>query len=314
MSEIKLKVENYIAQGKANGRSQASIAKELGISTSALSQYLQDKYPGNVEAIENKARELFEILEKAAAVTKAPKYVDTSISHEVYAVINYCHFNRCIGFVIGDAGIGKTKAALKYTSDKSETIYITATKACKSLKDIYRMIARKLKISENRNMLDLQFDIRSKLDGSNKIIIIDEAQHLTLAAIDGIRYFNDAIESEDDEMAQSQPVGIVFIGNHELNSKMLGRNEQSYDQVFSRIQMKRFLCTSHVQVDDIKKLFPELVEKNMDKEIKLLHAISQSRWGVRGAVKIFQNASNNADITYDGLLRMTKVTGISISG
>lgn len=307
---IKVKIEQYIAVKK----SQASVAKELGISTSALSQYLKGTYPGSIETIENKARELFEILEKASTIVKSPKYVDTSISHEVYGVISYCHVNKCIGFAIGDAGIGKTKAALKYASDKSETIYITATKACKSLKDIYRMIARKLKISENRNMLDLQFDIRAKLDGSNKIIIIDEAQHLTLSAIDGIRYFNDTIESDDDEMEKPQPVGIVFIGNHEINSKMLGRHEQSYDQVFSRIQMKRFLFTSNVLIEDIKMLFPILVEKKMEKEIKLLHGIAQSRWGVRGAVKIFQNAYNNSDITYNGLLKMTKMTGISIVG
>lgn len=305
MSQIREMLVNYI---KESGKSQSKVSQEIGISVTMLNQYLSGKYP-NPEAVETKAEEFFILQKMASNIAKAPDYVDTSISSEVYAIINYCHINRCIGAVIGDAGIGKTKGALKYASDYSETILITASKACKSLKDMYRMIARKLRINENRNLFDMQMDIRAKLDGSNKVLIIDEAQHLSLTAIDGIRYFND----EDNETGML-PVGIVLIGNHELRTKMMGKYEQPLAQLASRIQMQRRLFTSNVLIEDIKKLFPVYVEKSMDNEIKFLHGIAQSRWGVRGAVKVFVNASNNADITLKGLTNMVKYMGIGVAG
>lgn len=303
-TEIRDRINAYIAE---SGKSQTKVAQEIGVGTAMFNQYLKGKYP-NPDAVESKATEFFNVQEKVAMVTKSPDYVETSISKDVYSIISYCHINRCIGAVIGDAGIGKTKAARKYTEDFSEAICITASKACKSLKDLYKMIARKLRLNENRNIFDLQIDIRSRLDGSNKVLIIDEAQHLSITAIDGIRYFND-----EDNDSRLEPIGIVLIGNHELRSKMLGRNEASLAQLFNRIQMQRLMYTSNVLAEDIKMLFPVFVEKSMEKEIKFLHGIAQSRWGVRGAVKVFVNASNNADISLRGLTDMAKFMGIGVA-
>lgn len=301
--ELRARLEEYL---KESGKSQAVVAKEIGINGGALSQYLSGKYP-TPGAMEPKIEEFFSLKEMATIVAVAPSYVDTSISSEVYKTIAYCHASRCIGAIIGDAGIGKTKGALKYVGDYSEAIYITATKACKSLKDMYRMIARKLRLNENRNLFDLQIDIRAKLDGSSKVLIIDEAQHLSLAAIDGIRSFNDEL----DESGLT-PVGIILIGNHELRTKMMGKYEQILAQLFNRIQIQRVMFTSQVLVEDIKMLFPVLVENGTDKEIKFLHGIATSRWGVRGAVKVFLNSSNNGDISLRGLSAMAKFMGIGL--
>lgn len=302
--ELRERLEDYL---KNSGKSQTILAKEIGISGTALSQYLGGKYP-TPGSIEPKIDEFFNLKEKSFTMTKAPDYVDTSISTEVYNTIAYCHVNRCIGTIIGDAGIGKTKGARKYAEDFGTAVYITATKACKSLKDMHRMIARKLRLNENRNLFDLQYDIRSKLDGSNKLLIIDEAQHLSLTAIDGIRSFND----ENDE-SDLPPVGIVLIGNHELRTKMIGRYEQTLAQLFNRIQIQRQMFTSQIQVEDIKKLFPVYIEKSAEKEVKFLHGIATSRWGARGAVKVFLNSSNNGDISLSGLTTMAKYMGIGLS-
>ncbi|MCL6560889.1 MAG: AAA family ATPase [Firmicutes bacterium] len=300
---LRAKLEEYL---KNTGKSQTIVSKEIGISGAALSQYLSGKYP-TPGSIEPKIEEFFSLKEKAATVARALDYVDTSISTETYKTITYCHVSRCIGTIIGDAGIGKTKGALKYVGDFSEAIYITATKACKNLKDMYRMIARKLRLNENRNIFDLQNDIRARLDGSNKILIIDEAQHLSLTAIDGIRSIND----ESDETALP-PVGIVLIGNHELWTKMMGRYEQSMAQLFNRIQIRRQMFASQVKLEDIKKLFPIYIEKGADKEIKFLHDIATTKWGVRGAVKVFLNSSNNGDISLKGLMATAKYMGIGL--
>lgn len=300
------KINQYIYE---SGKSQSKVAQAMGISAPMLSQYLSGKYP-NPESVEAKAKEFFSIIEKSASIAKVQNYVDTSVSKQVYDIISYSHSTRSICIVVGDAGIGKTKAAMKYVSDYSEAIYITASKACKGLRDMYKMIARKLKINESCSLYDLQMSIREKLDGSSKLIIIDEAQHLSVPAIDGIRCLNDEYDNENE--SEIQPVGIVFIGNHELRTKIMGKHEQSLAQLFSRIQMQKLLMTKDVQVSDIELLFPEYLKNGMEKEVKFLHGIAQSRWGVRGAVKVFQNASNNCDISLKGLMQMTKYMGIGL--
>jgi len=300
---LRARLEEHLSD---SGKSQTILAKAIGISMAALSQYLGGKYPSPA-SIEPKIEEFFSLKEKAATVVRTLDYIDTSISREVYNTIAYCHVNRCIGAVIGDAGIGKTKGAQKYASDYSEAIYITATRACKSLKDMYRITARKLKLNENRNIFDLQYDIRGRLDGSSKVLIIDEAQHLSLTAIDGVRSFND----ENYESALP-PVGIVLVGNHELRSKMMGRYEQTLAQLFNRIQIQRQMFTSQILMDDIKKLFPVLVEQKAKNEIRFLHGVATSRWGVRGAVKVFLNSANNGDVTCAGLTAMAKYMGIGL--
>ena len=301
--ELRVRLEEYLSN---SGKSQTILARAVGISPAALNQYLSGKYP-SPSNIEPKIEEFFSLQEKTATVARALDYIDTSISSEVYKTIAYCHINRCIGAVIGDAGIGKTKGAQKYAGDYSEAIYITATRACKNLKDMYRMIVKKLRLNENRNIFDMQYDIRGRLDGSSKVLIIDEAQHLSLTAIDGIRSFND----ENYETALP-PVGIVMVGNHELRTKMVGRYEQTLAQLFNRIQIQRQMFTSQILIDDIKKLFPVLVEQRAENEIKFLHDIATSRWGVRGAVKVFLNSANNGDVSCVGLTAMAKYMGIGI--
>ncbi len=299
---LKVKLEEYLND---SDKSQINLAKEIGISGAALSQYLSGKYPAP-GSIEPKIEEFFSFKERTSAVaTKTLSYVDTSISSEVYSIIAYCHVNRCIGVIVGDAGIGKTKGAQKYAGDYSEVLYVTATKACKSLKDIYRIIARKLRLNENRNISDLHYDIRARLDGSSKILIIDEAQHLSLTAIDGIRSLND-----ENYETVLPPIGIVLVGNHELRSKMMGRYEQTLAQLFNRIQIQRQMYTSQTLLEDIEKLFPVLVESGAEKEIQFLHGIATSRWGIRGAVKLFWNSTNNGDISLNGLTTISKYMGI----
>lgn len=301
-------MRNKIAQYlKESNKSQNKFAKELGVSGAMLSQYLSNIYEGNPETLEGKAEEFFAVLQKASIGAKAPKYVETSISEEVYSLISYCHASKCMGLIIGHAGVGKSKGAVKYVADYSEAIFITATKACKSQKVIYKMIARKLRINENRSIADLEMDIREKLDGTNKIIIIDEAQHLPVSAIDGIRCLND--ENPENDLS---PVGIVLIGNFDLWFKMNGKFEQQYDQVCNRFRIKRFFQTQDIKIDDIKKLFPTYSERDMKNELEFILGIAQSRWAVRGAMTVFVNAANNGDITLKGLTAMSKYLGIGL--
>lgn len=69
--------------------------------------------------------------------------------------------------------------------------------------------------------MELTLAIREKLEGTNKVIIIDEAQHLQLRSLEEIRTWADA-----NPITGQQGVGIALIGNTEVYTRMVWRPTQ----------------------------------------------------------------------------------------
>ncbi len=246
-SQLQERVTQYIEQ---NGLSQAKAAPKMGVSQTALSQWRNSKYDnGNIEELESKLSEFFRledekntVIEKSLPFRNLQDYIPTSISEDVYKLIQYCHFEKGMVVVHGDAGIGKTKGAERYARENpTSTIYIQATPSSGTLNSILKLLARALRIPESRSKLDLMLDIRDKMESSNKVIIIDEAQHLKYAALEEIRTLSDP-----NTITGQTGTGIVLIGNTEVYDRMVGKQEARFAQQFSRIRMNRHYSTSRV--------------------------------------------------------------------
>lgn len=313
-SDLQLKVRDYIGTKEI---SQATASKTMGVSKAFLSLFLNDKpYSGDIAGQEAKLQEFFNFVDEKDASRNADiphidaqDYVPTSISEDVYKLIRYCQIERGMVVIHGDAGIGKTKGAEKFARENpTSTIYIQATPSSGTLNSILKLIARALKIPEVRSKLDLINDIRTKLRHTNKTIIIDEAQHLKLAALEEIRTLSDP-----NAITGDAGTGIVLIGNTEVYNRMLGKGEARFAQLFSRVRMNRYYGTEKVQEEDILKLFPAYTADNTHKEeIKFLHGVCRSKWGIRGAVNVYNNATNHEDISYRGLVNMSRQMGIAV--
>ena len=213
----KERLENYM---KESGISQARIAPLMGVSMTALSQYRNDKYRGDVNAVEAKIDEYLntvdaqkELKEKVQEYRADDDYIPTSISEDIYQMIRYAQLNGGIAIAHGDAGIGKTKAAQKFVREHpTQAIYLEMSPVAGTLTNMLRMLARALRIPETSNKFNLITDIRDKLEGTNRVIIIDEAQHLKLSAIEQIRTLADP-----NSITGTKGVGIVLIGNNLLH-------------------------------------------------------------------------------------------------
>lgn len=209
----KERLENYM---KESGISQARIAPLMGVSMTALSQYRNGKYKGDVKAVEAKIDEYLntveaqqEIKEKTQEYKGSEDYIPISISEDIYKMIKYAQLNGGIAIAHGDAGIGKTKAAQKFVRENpTQAIYLEMSPVAGTLTNMLRMLARALKLPQSSNKFELVMDIRDKLEGTNKVIIIDEAQHLKLSALEQIRTLADP-----NSITGTKGVGIVLIGN-----------------------------------------------------------------------------------------------------
>ncbi len=309
---LKANIKAYMEKEKL---SQAKLAPMIGISATALSQWINSKYErGNIEEVESKIdeflrlereKELAEIEKRNNQYRTLGGYIPTSVSEDVYKLIQFCHFEKGMVVAHGDAGIGKTKGAEKYYKENpSSTIYIQATPSSGTLGNILKLLARSLKINERLGKLDLILSIRERLEGSNKVIIIDEAQHLKLGALEEIRTLSDP-----NDITGTSGTGIVLIGNTEVYSKMLGKQEAKFAQLFSRIRLNKYYTTKKVKKEDIKMLFPKLEDKDA---INFLHGISRTKWGIRGAVNVYNNSVSSDDVSSNGLKNMAINMGIGI--
>lgn len=197
-SALQARVEQFL---KEKNISQAKTAPLMGISQTALSQYRRSMYDnGDIAALEGKLEEFFRAqeeqevnTEKALPYRPTQDYIPTSISEDVYKLIRYCQLEKGMVIIHGDAGIGKTKGAERFVRENpTASVYIQATPSTGTLGNLLKVLARALKVPETRSKLDLTLAIREKLEGTNKVIIIDEAQHLQLRSLEEIRTWADA--------------------------------------------------------------------------------------------------------------------------
>lgn len=307
---LQMELNGYIEKKKI---SQAKLAPMIGISAAALSQWRNSKYEnGNISDTEEKIseflkreqeKELKERERNRGAYRSVTGYVPTSISEDIYKLISICHFEKGMFIAHGDAGIGKTKGASKYVKENpNATIYIQATPSSGTLGNILKLIAMELKINTRQNNLMLAKDIKETLEKKDMIIIIDEAQHLKYAALEEIRTLSDP-----NDITGSRGTGIFLIGNSEIYNKMMGKQEARFAQIFSRVRLQRYYSTSNITKDDIKTMFPKVKEEDM---IKFLHGIASSKWGLRGAVNVYNNAISSENLTIEGLKNMAISMGV----
>jgi len=274
-TDLQRRLESFIAEAG----SQEKAASLIGYSAATLSTYRKGTYNGDVDKLENRLRELF-VIEKAAEGLHSSllEYVPTSISQKVYETIRICHLKGGLAIECGDAGIGKTKAAEKYVADyPNSAIYITVNPCFTSLSSFLKLLCKRLRISTGRKD-DMWLDIDSYLRGWRKVLIVDEAQHLTARTLDHLRCISD-----------ESGVGIAFIGNEEVYKRLYGSGRAEFAQLFSRIGMRKQVLANRLTQEDITSVFGSYgLEKGA---IELLTAISRTNYGLRGAVNVFINAA-----------------------
>ena len=196
--------------------SQNQFAAKVNLSSAALSSYLNQKYKGSVEAVERQLSEFFKLdeeaeaaAEKTASLLPRAAYVPTSISEDVCQSIRFAQLEHCMVVLHGDAGVGKSKGAQKFLRDHpTNAVGISITPSTGTLNGSIKLLARALRVPECRNKMDQMMALRSRLDGTNWVIVIDEAQHLKYAALEEIRSLTD-----DNPMTGEHGVGVVLIGN-----------------------------------------------------------------------------------------------------
>lgn len=281
-----------------NNLSQARAARLIGIGESTFSRYLKEDYP-NPSMVEEKIVDLLE-KEKLRRETRDLREIGfamTNVSRTVLNVLDYCRIQRTIGVIYGDAGIGKTRTMQEWAKGRPNVVILTAAPALNSPNSFLKYLGQKLRTIKACYTNELYVEIMERLMGTDMVVIVDEAQHLSIKTLENLRSLQDATG-----------IALILIGNELVYTKMVGRQQAEFAQLFSRIGIRKHLMTDQFELEDVKKVFGEL-----EREIaELLLAVCRSKYGLRGAVHVYVNANNNDDLTVKGIRAMARMMGIII--
>ena len=123
-----------------------------------------------------------------------------------------------------------------------------------SLRGTLRAIADEMKLSTKMPIGDLSKAVRNKLADSEKTLIIDEEQNLSIPLLNEITRWTDP-----DRCTGEPRIAIVLIGNDGLWAKFDGEIDERRWQMRGRMLFRRICRTTAATMDDIRKLFPCLL-------------------------------------------------------
>lgn len=209
--------------------SQAILAKESGVSATTLNQWLGGKYPGDNEGIDAKLRLWLEAdqARRAAgsAMPVAPSYVSTPTSARILGALAYAQMAGDIAVAYGSAGVGKTSSILHYSQSSPNVWIATMDPSTAGVVTCLQEICDALGLDTGGGARAMTKRIEKRVRDAHGLLAVDEAQHLSVAALDQIRSIHDATG-----------VGVALIGNDGVFARMAGgRNAQQLDRLYSRV-------------------------------------------------------------------------------
>lgn len=285
--EVEVVLSRVRAEIERTGLTQGQAAKAAGLSSATLTQLLNGTYNANPETQVGKlAKWLDALAEKQAqpAMPPAPDWTETPTSNRVLAALGYAQMAADVAVIYGGAGLGKTTSCKEYRRRFPSVWIATMTPATASVATALEEVCFALGMkSPPQGSARMQREILRRIADTNGLLIIDEAQHLSVQALDALRALHDATG-----------IGLALVGNEAVYTSMTGGNRAAYlDRLFSRIG-KRVKLVRATQAD-VSNLAAALGVSTDDKKAqKLLGQIGAQAGALRSVVKVLRLATMHA--------------------
>lgn len=290
------------------GMSYSKIAKAMGIGTSTLSEIRSGKYNGETETIYLKIKAFLSRHEER--MKRINFIADTEVKKKIYYSIDlikkYVSSNvreellesAKIAYIIGRAGIGKTKALQEYAKEyEAKIVFITAENS-DTISTMIRKIATVLKLSNTGNMSVIRENIKNKLLFTETIIIVDEGENLTAKVIDAIR-----------SIADQTGVGLVIAGTEKLKHKLMTQ-QGAYEYLYSRAVI--WMMLQDLSIADISLITKKFLgnDEALYDEKKLTLMIEYINKVVRGSARQLSNLLSMATVIANYPENLEKTNGL----
>ncbi len=281
--ETRQAIADFMGQSR---KSQRQLLKETGLSTSVISQFLNGTYTGDNEEVAKTIGQYLAVGKERLNSVSDVQFIEKLYNtQEVLFACNYAHRNNDITLVSGDAGAGKTTALKYYAENNTGVIFITANACITTATAILSLICRQIGRQVPTRRAALMNTLVEQLTGTNRLIIIDEADHLLLDALQAVRNLNDTAHC-----------GIVLSGNDKIYRQMLSpRRGYEFEQIRTRIIVRKKVFNEYT-IEEMRAMFPSLNQECIGYMLKLACAES-----LRTARKLYEVAKEVANAKKEAL-------------
>lgn len=156
-------------------------------------------------------------------------FCETDTARRILKCLQFCQGRGYMGAIVGQPGTGKTRTLQHFADSVPEAWLCTAHRTCATAFGAMQMIADTVGsyFVERGRQAFFSGIVHSVRGRSNGILLIDEAQELSMEALNAIRGIHDATG-----------VAIVFVGNPDVINRFYHRRGQvkpAFEQLESRI-------------------------------------------------------------------------------
>ncbi len=189
----------------AAGLTHKAVAREIGISEGVLVSFHTGNYRGDREKI---ARKLVRWQRQHEAGQRAglpEQMITTGVVEEMLAVITNAKATKSIALIMGPSGTSKTMVCKAAAQLIPGTIRLEMGVVTRSPVAFLRTLARAVNVSHKLAGTEMFQRIVAQLQGTNRLIIVDEAAYLTRESINCVR-----------DLHKQAEVPIVLVGTKDI--------------------------------------------------------------------------------------------------
>ena len=279
ISEIRVQVTNLRA---AREYTNTNIARASGVAPSTLSQFLSDSYPGDVNKVAISLQNWLKNHEEIAALTEQlgrdDAFIKTETASRMWHVLRYCMAAGDMGAIIGAPGMGKSVTAKAFCRQDARAYYLSMSPSSGDIVPCLVKVSQVLNRSAHSQARYLRAVIDDELRKEKSLVIVDEAQHLTVRALEELRAIHDETAA-----------GLVLMGNKMVVSRLSGPAQAAqFAQLNSRIGMKMSV-TSRPPEADVRQIAEGLGTFG-EPGMNFLIRVSKKHGALRSVVKTIKLA------------------------
>ncbi len=180
----------------------------------------------NRHALRREIAEVETVQMSAPGVSEGPSWTSTPTGERILAGLRYAQFTSDIVVIYGGAGLGKSHCVRHYSNLTPSVFSVELSPATGSLTASLQEICRSLdlRVFGEQNSY-MHRAIKTKLRGTTSLLVVDEAQELSIQALDQIRCIHDQAR-----------IGVALVGNEQVYAQIAGAKRAAYlDRLHSRI-------------------------------------------------------------------------------
>lgn len=260
--------------------SDASIARDIGVSPASLSNFFQRKEVGDPEKMAKRLKEFIdnERARDEASLLTVP-YTETRQAKKMMQGIKFAHQNNRLVAIVSPAGTGKS-STVQEAQRRDPSILCIRAATFYGPHAILQELCEVLRMPQTGTCRALMKRIKAKLAGTNRCLIIDDAHDLRAGGINAVRTVYDETK-----------VGIVLFGIQKLKRILTGVDDES-EQIASRVAGRIF----------------EVPEVN-EQDLALILAAVMPEQQVETAIQMMRDADPQAISTPRRMCNVLEIAG-----